>query len=169
MTDDHAGVARRAPQPALATGPLGMRLLAFEEGPEDAVHTAPPVGYVLVAAWHRGRLLLVLVRHRRCWELPGGGIDPGESPREAAVRELWEETGQRLPPERLRFVGFSRTLLTGRGELRGALYATAVEEPTLRAPDEEIAALRWWRPGDAPPAGGALQTVNTYLAGLARA
>ncbi|MDU8910086.1 RNA pyrophosphohydrolase [Aestuariicoccus sp. MJ-SS9] len=27
------------------------------------------------------------------WQMPQGGIDPGESPREAALRELGEETG----------------------------------------------------------------------------
>jgi 8-oxo-dGTP pyrophosphatase MutT (NUDIX family) len=27
------------------------------------------------------------------WELPGGGIKPGEQPRDAAVREFYEETG----------------------------------------------------------------------------
>ena len=27
------------------------------------------------------------------WQMPQGGIDPGESPAEAAQRELWEETG----------------------------------------------------------------------------
>ena len=27
------------------------------------------------------------------WQMPQGGIDPGESPEEAALRELWEETG----------------------------------------------------------------------------
>ena len=27
------------------------------------------------------------------WQMPQGGIDPGESPRDAALRELWEETG----------------------------------------------------------------------------
>lgn len=27
------------------------------------------------------------------WTLPGGGLDHGEHPRDAAVREVWEETG----------------------------------------------------------------------------
>lgn len=27
------------------------------------------------------------------WQMPQGGIDEGEKPREAALRELWEETG----------------------------------------------------------------------------
>ena len=29
------------------------------------------------------------------WQMPQGGIDPGEAPRDAALRELWEETGVR--------------------------------------------------------------------------
>jgi putative (di)nucleoside polyphosphate hydrolase len=31
------------------------------------------------------------------WQMPQGGIDKGEAPRDAALRELWEETG--VPPE----------------------------------------------------------------------
>ena len=27
------------------------------------------------------------------WQMPQGGLDPGEDPKTAAVRELWEETG----------------------------------------------------------------------------
>jgi putative (di)nucleoside polyphosphate hydrolase len=27
------------------------------------------------------------------WQMPQGGIDPGEEPRQAVMRELWEETG----------------------------------------------------------------------------
>lgn len=30
------------------------------------------------------------------WGLPGGGLDPGESPVDGVHREVWEETGQRI-------------------------------------------------------------------------
>jgi 8-oxo-dGTP pyrophosphatase MutT (NUDIX family) len=35
------------------------------------------------------------------WFTPGGGLDEGESMAEGAARELFEETGLRLPAERL--------------------------------------------------------------------
>ncbi|MFF0266073.1 NUDIX hydrolase [Kribbella sp. NPDC004536] len=37
----------------------------------------------------------VFNRYRQAWEVPGGMLGPGESPQEAAVRELDEESGQR--------------------------------------------------------------------------
>src|SRR5215213_9900677 len=48
-----------------------------------------------------GRLLLVRQREGRVWSTPGGLIEPDERPADAAVRELWEETGLLLRPERL--------------------------------------------------------------------
>ncbi len=35
------------------------------------------------------------------WSLPGGGIDPGETPAEATLREVYEETGQHICLSRL--------------------------------------------------------------------
>jgi predicted NUDIX family NTP pyrophosphohydrolase len=35
----------------------------------------------------------LLIRHKGAWTVPKGGIDPGETPFEAAVREFVEETG----------------------------------------------------------------------------
>lgn len=44
----------------------------------------------------RALLLLTQLPHRKersVWLTPGGGLKPGESHEEAALRELWEETG----------------------------------------------------------------------------
>jgi ADP-ribose pyrophosphatase YjhB (NUDIX family) len=46
----------------------------------------------------------VLVCHRRdvdVWDLPGGGVNAGEPPWEAVVREVGEETGLAVAVERL--------------------------------------------------------------------
>lgn len=39
------------------------------------------------------------------WELPAGLIEPGENPRVAAARELYEEVGAKLEPSALRELG----------------------------------------------------------------
>lgn len=49
-----------------------------------------------IAVFKGDTVLLVERGHapwRGQWSLPGGGIEPGESPSEAALRELKEETG----------------------------------------------------------------------------
>jgi ADP-ribose pyrophosphatase YjhB (NUDIX family) len=41
------------------------------------------------------RILLVRERSDQCWSLPGGWADVYDSPSEATVREIWEESGYR--------------------------------------------------------------------------
>jgi 8-oxo-dGTP pyrophosphatase MutT (NUDIX family) len=48
-----------------------------------------------------GRVLLLEQFERAWWSQPGGIVDPGETPEQAAERELTEETGIRLPMKRL--------------------------------------------------------------------
>jgi 8-oxo-dGTP pyrophosphatase MutT (NUDIX family) len=56
---------------------------------------APPRRAFSVAIFCRHRGEVLLVRHRRLgtWLPVGGEIEPGETPLEAAIRELGEETG----------------------------------------------------------------------------
>lgn len=73
----------------------------------------------------------------RGWELPGGSLEPGESPEEAALRELYEETG---------VLGIAKSI---EYELipRGCVVLVHVEgsvdpEPWI-SPDEAIEEVGW--------------------------
>ncbi len=47
-----------------------------------------------------GRVLLVRPTYKQSWEIPGGLVEEGESPHEAATREVTEETGLDRPAGR---------------------------------------------------------------------
>ncbi len=53
----------------------------------------------------KGNILLVQPTYKPGWQFPGGGVDAGESPEEAAVRELREELGVELSGQDLTLVG----------------------------------------------------------------
>ena len=58
--------------------------------------TNGPVASASIAVWRDDRVLLVQRAHAPysgVWSLPGGKIKPGETAREAVLRELSEETG----------------------------------------------------------------------------
>ncbi len=50
------------------------------------------------------RILLVRQIADGVWSAPGGSVDPEETPADAVVREVWEETGLYIDPVRLRGV-----------------------------------------------------------------
>jgi 8-oxo-dGTP pyrophosphatase MutT (NUDIX family) len=58
----------------------------------------PETRGAMVAVWHGGELLLVRTSYRPGWTLPGGYVERGESPSEAAARELAEEVGLHVAP-----------------------------------------------------------------------
>lgn len=105
------------------------------------------------------RLLLMLtewpaeVDRPARWITPGGGVDPGESVRDAAIRELWEETGLRIPdPGAVVHVDEFRVDRTDGhvdvGHATYFLHRTTAFEPSRDGwtPEEHIDVLeaRWW-------------------------
>lgn len=144
----------------------GNALLAFlpaaraEGVPDDA-----PMPVALVAVWCARHVLLVFNRFRHEWELPGGRIDPGETPRQAAVRELREESGLRLPT--LTLAGYARFWLTTppRTEYAAIYTARVTGRHADFAPNEEISAICWWDTTGPAPAN--TQILDATLARLA--
>ncbi|HEY4315719.1 MAG TPA: (deoxy)nucleoside triphosphate pyrophosphohydrolase [Actinomycetes bacterium] len=100
-----------------------------------------------VAIVHEGRLLAA----RRApesdsaggWEFPGGKVEPGETPEEAAVREIHEELGCTI-----QVAGwFDATVEIGPGlELRVALASLVDGEPTPSPGDHDE--IRWLEIGE---------------------
>ena len=58
----------------------------------------PSVSGIVRAAGNR--LLLVQQRDDGMWSTPGGSIELDETPADAVVREVWEETGLLVAPRR---------------------------------------------------------------------
>ena len=75
-------------------------------------------GVVILTA--ERELLLCHVTGQNHWDLPKGGIDPGETPLQAALRETREECGLNLAPDTLLDLG--RLRYTSKKDLH--LFAT---------------------------------------------
>lgn len=52
----------------------------------------------------KGQALIVKSGYKPHWTFPGGIIDAGETPKEAAIRETFEEVGIRVDPKNVEFV-----------------------------------------------------------------
>jgi 8-oxo-dGTP pyrophosphatase MutT (NUDIX family) len=84
---------------------------------------------------------LRMTRHAGQWALPGGRIDSGETPLEAALRELEEELGVRLGPRSV--VGWLDDYPTRSGYVITPVVLWGGPDPALRpAPDEVSAVYR---------------------------
>lgn len=60
---------------------------------EEVGHVTPKVGSVAGIVNESGEVLLIKRSDTNLWSLPGGWLEPNESPEEAAIRETKEETG----------------------------------------------------------------------------
>ncbi len=55
--------------------------------------TADKIGFVALVSQFKGKWIIVQLKESETWEFPGGTIEKGETPLEAAKREMYEETG----------------------------------------------------------------------------
>jgi 8-oxo-dGTP pyrophosphatase MutT (NUDIX family) len=87
---DRALYARLATDPPIA-GPGGFRMLLNSFLPRKRA-----IGQMLIRDGD-GRVLLCELTYKQDFDLPGGVVEVGESPRDATAREITEELGLEIP------------------------------------------------------------------------
>lgn len=148
----------------------GCALLAFEPIDEPRLaglartDPAVPLTASLVVLWCDGKCLMVFNRFRQAWELPGGMLDPGETPRQAAFRELAEESAQH--PETLDLAGVALSRVAPDMRLEHlAIYTGRIDSPAPFTPNAEMSQAMWWNPEEPLPR---LEPIDGALAWLCR-
>ena len=101
-----------------------------------------------------GRVLLARHTEGDVWLLPGGAVEPGEAPADAAVREMWEETGLVVRVTRLVgvFGGSDFIVHYRNGDRTPSVTATfeaALEGGSARPDSSEIVEVRFVSEEDA--------------------
>lgn len=102
-----------------------------------------------------GRVLLAHATETTHWDIPKGARDPGEAERDAALRELFEETGIVLAPDRLVELGrfayrsdkdlylFAARLRDAETDLSACLCTSMFPSRATGASIPEMDAFRW--------------------------
>ena len=130
---------------AIAVNQRGVALLEFIQIPESELDSAMyrPLRFTFIAVRHPRGFLLVHHRARQTWELPGGHIEEGESARDGAIRELFEETGQTA--EDAAFKGVMKFRVPPDGHITyGALYWGQLPSPAPFRDNEETSKIAFW-------------------------
>lgn len=89
--------------------------------------------------------------YQGAWALPGGHVDPGETSRQASVRELAEETGVHVAAGDLRQIGvFDEPDRDPRGRYVTVAYMVVVPVDTPIIAGDDARAACWWPLDDLP-------------------
>ena len=101
-----------------------------------------------------GRVLLARHSETHTWGFPGGSVEPGETPADAAVREMWEETGLFVRLTRLVgvFGGPEHIIRYKNGDRTSYVSSTfeaALDSGTMRLDAAELLEVRFVSSSDA--------------------
>lgn len=105
-------------------------------------------GVKCVLCWNRHVLLIRHTYGYQSWTVPGGGIARGETPEEAARREIHEEVGITLPS--VRYLG-QFVLTHDCVQDHVTVFSATVPSPGITLDPVEILEARWFPAEALPP------------------
>ena len=85
----------------------GPTAYAGRVGGLESAYATPRVAAGVLFHQGKSRVLMLRTTYKDYWEIPGGYVQPGESPRQAAHREVAEELGIDVPVGRLLVVDWA--------------------------------------------------------------
>lgn len=105
--------------------------------------TMRPNRGALVMIWCDQKLLIIKNSYVGYYSLPGGNVKTGEDPRAAAVRELREEIGLRISPDRLTMLLDVTNQWEGRPDHVSIFLLEVDVAPTISVDNREVVLAEW--------------------------
>lgn len=121
----------------------GFEFLEFINVTEKEIDKYNPIAGSFAVLKSQEKYLLCYNIWRKQWELPAGRREEGETPKECAIRELYEETGQLVTD--LEFRGLLKVKNIRDGIIKfNPVYFTEIEELQPFIENEEISEIKLW-------------------------
>lgn len=121
----------------------GFTFLEFIRIKEKEINNYHPIAGSFAVVKCEERYLLCYNTWRNQWELPAGQREENETPKECALRELYEETGQQVT--NLEFKGLIKVENTINGDIKyNPVYFTTIDKLQPFLENEETSEIVLW-------------------------
>ena len=109
------------------TGTVLLDFIQLNSTESPLIYEDMPVKFTMIGIRHENKYVFVHNMKRQQWEIPGGGIEAGETMADCAHREIWEESSQRVSD--LTFKGLMQIELGSDQRIEsGAMYVANLDE-----------------------------------------
>ncbi|RIW28939.1 NUDIX hydrolase [Bacillus salacetis] len=121
----------------------GSEFIEFISIQEEELLSYHPLAGSFAVLKCDGKYLMCYNVWRKQWELPAGGRENNETPKECAIRELYEETGQIVTD--LKFRGLLKTKKTEDEEIRyNPVYSSITSKLQPFIENNETSKIMLW-------------------------